>query len=201
MPSYQVADNSMNTPVPQGGAGNFLNNPLVGQIGGAAMGIGSELLRENNDSYYDQSGMLPSFVGLIGHNNQDVNVDDNEFNRNIYQQNYQAEENPYSKDAGSIAKRIGHTTLNDAGKGLQYGGGGGALIGGGAGLITGVAGEFINKRKNQEFEDEMERNKQAYKDQQMSFIGDRNDQIRNYAQQEQLANRGIPNYNTNAYNV
>lgn len=180
--------------------GSYGSNSAYGAIAsGAAAGIGAAARNNNNPSMDYDSG-ISTVQDTYEYDRSDLVDNSNQFDQNIYYQNFQ-DDNVYDYNAKEGGNVVMQSASKGAEKGGQYGGLFGTVFGFLGGATSGLGKNIVSKRKANEYEEQSRANEEQYKNQQMSYINNRNDELRGIAQQQQLANRGVPNYSMNAYNI
>ena len=180
---------------------NSARNGAYAAAGAAAGSTLQQATSDNTNPALQHQGNISTVGDTWDYDRSDVIVDDNDFNRNVYYQNYSNDDNPYDYNAGQGAKVVGNSMGKGASEGFKYGGLFGGLFGALGGATSGFGKNIVSKRKAKEYEAIADANRTAYYDKQRTFLDNRNQEIRNAAQQQQLGQRGIPSYDTNAYNI
>ena len=176
------------------------NNSAYGTYGTAAAGVANQALADDTNPALQYNTGISTIQDTSDYDKSRVVVKDNQFDRGLYYENYSNDNNPYDYNAGEGAKVLGGSIAQGAEKGGKtgtFGMVGGAIGGAFAGLFRNIS----SKRKAKEYEEISDNNRREYYAAQSNFLDRKNDELRGIAQQQQLANRGIPNYNVNAYNI
>ena len=159
----------------------------------------SQAVQDPNDPSRDFKG-IPLLDNYL-YSKQDAQADYMEFDPSKAYMGYEDADNQYDRTGSENARDVFSTGLNYAKMGAMTGN---PLIAAGAGIF-GLAQGFAKKRINQdkaaEIEAENAKKMSLYNEQQDEFYGDRRDYGMMLAQQQELANRGMPNYTTNIYNI
>ena len=159
----------------------------------------SQAVQDPNDPSRDFNGMPLLDNYLYG--KQDVQADYMGFDPSKAYMGYQSADNQYDRTGSENARDVLSTALNYGKIGAATGN---PLIAAGAGLIGAVQGlgkMRVNKEKAAEVAEEDARRMKLYNEEQDNFYANRRDYGMMLAQQQELANRGMPNYTTNIYNI